>query len=387
MAHTENEKGSLLNIKKKAFTSLFSIIIAMTLVACSDSSGPPQTPDLPDEWTVIKPGGDTLCSRGTEYAYAVRGGSVNKVVIEFMGGGACWDDFTCSVADAIFNAAVNTEQLAQISGRGIYDRENEENPFKDWYHVFIPYCTGDIHWGDNVVEYGAGDDAFTIHHKGSVNSQAVMDWVYENFEKPENIFVTGCSAGAYGSIGWAPYLMDHYRNSQIVQVGDSGSGVITETFFQDSFPNWNALSQAPAFIPGLNPENVDLMSIDLSYFYAEISNYFPAHIVGQYNTKFDNNQTFYFSAMGGAGGAAAWSEQMTAMIASAHDQAENFYSYTTSGEQHCIINSDRFYDVAENGTRLVDWFSDLSQGISVEQRVSCEGDLCNRDTGAPSVLP
>ena len=361
----------------------FAVVALLLAAACGDSKKPPATPDLPDEWTVIRPGGDTICSRGTEYAYAVRGGTVNKVVIEFMGGGACWNDLTCSVADAIFNAEVNVEGLSQIQGRGIYDRDNEENPFKDWYHVFIPYCTGDIHWGNNVVEYGDGDDAFTIHHKGSVNSQAVMDWVYENFEKPENIFVTGCSAGAYGSIGWAPYLMEHYQNSEIVQIGDCGAGVITETFFQDSFPNWNAYAQSPAFIPGLNPDNRDLTTLDLSDVYAEVSNFFPEHIVGQYNSKFDNNQSFYFAAMGGLGGAAAWSEGMTEMIEAAHNDSANFYSYTGSGEQHCIINSDNFYSVEQNGVRLVDWFRDLSQGIPVEQRLSCQGVECDRPTGEP----
>ena len=74
---------------------------------------------------------------------------------------------------------------------------------------------------------------------------------------------------------------------------------------------------------------------------------------------------------------------MTEMIASAHDQAPNFYSYTGSGEQHCIINSDNFYTVEQNGVRLVDWFRDLSQGIPVDQRLTCEGSECDRPTGQP----
>ena len=39
---------------------------------------------------------------------------------------------------------------------GFYDHDNAENPFKDWYHVIIPYCTGDIHWGDAVTTYNEG---------------------------------------------------------------------------------------------------------------------------------------------------------------------------------------------------------------------------------------
>ena len=49
----------------------------------------PTMPELAEGWTQIEPGGDTICSRGTKYFFMVRKGSVNKVVIDFMGGGAC----------------------------------------------------------------------------------------------------------------------------------------------------------------------------------------------------------------------------------------------------------------------------------------------------------
>ena len=48
------------------------------------------------------------------------------------------------------------------TGRGIYDDTDPRNPFGDWYHVFIPYCTGDLHWGDAVATYGSGGAAVTI---------------------------------------------------------------------------------------------------------------------------------------------------------------------------------------------------------------------------------
>lgn len=360
--------------------SITCLLAVLGCTGCSDSR-PPETPELSMDWEIIRPGGDTICSRGTEYAYAVRGGTVNKVVIDFMGGGACWDGFTCSVADAIFASEVNPEALLRASGQGIYDRDNPENPFKDWYHVFIPYCTGDIHWGNNVVTYGDGEDAFDINHKGAVNAGAVMDWIYENFERPERILVTGCSAGAYGSLGWAPYVMDHYGDSEVVQVGDSGAGVITEDFFQNSFPSWKAFEHSPRFIAGLDPDKTDLYSVDLAYMYGQIGSHFPQFKVGQYNTMFDNNQTFYYQAMGGENGAEGWSEGMNAMVASSHEQAENFYSYTASGEQHCIIVSDNFYNVQEDGVRLVDWFQDLAEGKDVDQRVKCK--TCGRATGTP----
>ena len=125
-----------------------------------------------------------------------------------MGGGACWDSFTCSIADAIFNDSVAPVRraLEDQSFQGIYDRQNPENPFADWYHVVIPYCTGDVHWGDAEVTYGEGSGAFDINHVGARNARAVLDWVFTHFTGPEQILVTGCSAGSVLASLWWPWL-------------------------------------------------------------------------------------------------------------------------------------------------------------------------------------
>ena len=199
---------------------------------------PPTPPSVPDDlnegWNEFLPGGDSICSRGTDFAYFVRKGTVNKVVIDFIGGGACWNQQTCSIADAIFNPDVENVRNAIEAGIpfGYYDTSKEDNPFRDWYHVVIPYCTGDIHWGDNVQTYGSGADELTIHHKGAVNTRAVLDWVYDSFSAPEQVFVTGCSAGSYGSVMWAPHIAEQYPDSKIIQFGDSGAGIIHAVLFR-----------------------------------------------------------------------------------------------------------------------------------------------------------
>ena len=61
----------------------------------------------PGVWETIYPGGDTICSRGDEYRFYLRGGDPRKLMIYFQGGGACWNELTCSVADSIFSDRVN----------------------------------------------------------------------------------------------------------------------------------------------------------------------------------------------------------------------------------------------------------------------------------------
>jgi len=330
----------------------------------ADAGPEPTVPDLPEGWTVIEPGGDTVCSRGTPYRFAVRRGTVNRVVVDYMGGGACWDATTCGFAGAIFNE--DTEGLEDLfapgqTGSGIYDDTNPENPFADWWHVFIPYCTGDIHWGDAQTTYGEGAGAVTIEHRGAVNGAAVLDWITENFSAPEQLFVTGCSAGAYGSIGWAPRILDRFPDAAITQLGDSGVGIITDQFFEDSFPSWNATEILPEWIETLNPDVVDIFALELSDIYIRIAEFYPDIVFSQFTTAYDDNQTFYFEAMGG-GDVFDWSEQMYTMIERAVDASPNFASYIAPGERHCILPYDAFYDVEADGVRLVDWVNDLVAG-------------------------
>ena len=337
--------------------------------------------DLAEGWNEIKPGGDTICSRGTEYAYWVRPGTVNKVIIDFIGGGACWNAGTCGFADQIFSDTVDDVRDAVEANdpHGIYDHEKAENPFKDWYHVVVPYCTGDIHWGDSVTTYSPGTaNEITINHKGAVNSRAVLSWVYENFSKPEQILVTGCSAGSYGAALWSADVMGHYADSQVFQFGDSGAGIITEEFFKESFPSWKVDQAFPKGIPELDPTKVDIQALALPDLYAGIANHYPKSWMSQYNTVRDENQTFYFTAMGGSG-VDEWSQLMLASIDEIEERAPTFDSFIAPGEQHCILLFDNFYTVNANGVKLSDWLGDKINGKAV-QSARCEGVECDADT-------
>lgn len=345
----------------------------------------------PDElevgvWTELRPGGDTVCARGTEYVFFARPGTTNKVVVDFIGGGACWNEQTCGLGDAIFDDSVENIRgwIADDVFDGIYNHDNPDNPVGDYWHVVIPYCTGDIHWGNATVTYGEGtEDEVTIEHKGSVNARTVLDWVYEGFPAPEQVFVTGCSAGSYGSAMWAPHIMQHYDGVDVVQFGDSGAGIITPEFFQESFPSWNAEQAFPAFIPALDPALVDVLAMQLPDLYVGIADFFPTNRLSQYNTYADENQFFYFAAMGG-GAIDGWTEQMLASTAEIESRTTGtFASYLAQGEQHCIIPYENFYDAQVGDTRLTDWLAAMLEGPVAS--VACEGAECEEPT--PGATP
>jgi len=309
----------------------------------------PGTPSLPAGWTKIEPGGDTICSTGTPYAYWVHPGTVNRLVVYFEGGGACWDDNTCSNPGLYYDDTVDETDNPATHAEGLADLDNPENPFKDWYQVFVPYCTGDIHWGTATTTYHWGGEDHTINHKGMVNVSAVLDWIQTGFEEPEKLFVAGCSAGAYGSVMGAAYVHNLYPDVPLYQLGDSGAGVITDAFFQGGFPNWGAEDTIPDWIPGLD---IDWTELTMAKLYTELANYYATDRWSQYNTAHDEDQTFFYTAMGGTGD---WGQMMLAGIDEIQDATTNFEVYTAPGDIHCITPWDISYTREVNGVKFVDW--------------------------------
>jgi hypothetical protein len=319
-------------------------------------------------WNELTLGGDTRCARGGAYSFWVHPGTTNEVVIDFMGGGACWNDATCRAGDFTQDVSALRQVIDFGYEKGIYDRDNPDNPFANDWHVIVPYCTGDIHWGDATVTYGTGANLFEIHHKGAVNTRAVLQWVERNLAKPERVFVTGCSAGAYGSALWSAHVMKHYQGIPVVQFGDSGAGIITDDFFRQSFPSWNAEPAFPSFIEALDPSKVDLRQKSLSDLYIGVAQAFPENRMSQFNHTEDASQLLQYTRMGGTD-PAEWTRRMLASVRAIDDATENFASFSVAGDAHCALVEDDFYEVEAGGKKLVRWL-----GSSLKGRVESVSD-------------
>ena len=199
------------------------------------------------------------------------------------------------------------ELFADTEGAGIFDTDKDANPFKDWYMVYIPYCTGDIHWGANDMEYpdslGAyGGEPQIIKHRGFVNFQVVLKWVKDNFSKPHNIFVSGSSAGSYGAIMGFPYIKESFPKSKVSVLGDAGNGIVGGTFKESANQNWNI--QMPLWIPGL--ENGYDENMDMDFVYSSIAKEYPFSKVAQFTTAWDETQAFFYNVMLNIKNPAAW---------------------------------------------------------------------------------
>ena len=309
------------------------------------------------QWQTVEPGGDTVCSDGSPYRFFVHPGDPGRLLIEFEGGGGCWSAETCALSLYTPRVSIDPE-LARRDGLlvGIYDRGNPENPFREWTHVYVPYCTADLHWGNSVRVYASAYGTYTVQHKGAVNAAAALRWASENVRAPGQVAVAGCSAGGYGSILWAPALMARYSGASVVHLSDSAAGVVPPGFFATILASWDVSAAWPKDIAPLALETLDPSRMTLADLYTGIAGHYPLSTFSQFNTLADSTQVFFYGlTRGDMATAADWSAQMQASIAALKAANPNFVAYTAPGEQHCFINTPSFYTTTVNGVRLVDW--------------------------------
>ena len=311
-------------------------------------------------WQTIEPGGATLCSDGSPFRFFVHPGSSERLLVEFEGGGGCWSAETCALE--IYTRRITTDpELARRLGLlvGIYDRANPDNPFRDWTHVYVPYCTGDLHWGNAERAYGTSAGAVsTIHHKGAVNAAAALAWTFENVAGPRQVAVVGCSAGGYGSILWAPHVMARYAGASAIQLSDSAAGVVPAGFFGTVLAAWDVSAAWPKDIPSLALESLDPARVALADLYTGIAGHYPLSRFAQYNVTTDTTQIFFAGLTAGRPVAPAeWTAAMQASIAAIEGANPNFSSYTAPGSQHCVLNSPALYTTTVGNVRLVDWIN------------------------------
>ncbi|MCS7218030.1 MAG: pectinacetylesterase family protein [Thermus sp.] len=299
-------------------------------------------------WKAVEvPGG--LCSDGSPYRFYVSPGDPKRLVLDFQGGGACWNAATCSAESQTYRKRVDVQEL--LLAQGIYNRLSAANPFAGWTHVFIPYCTGDLHVGRATVDYGG----FRVHHQGARNVQGVLDYVFRNYTNPERVFVTGCSAGAYGAVFWADRVLAAYKEAQVAVCGDAGVGVRTEGF--PGFAVWNP--RLPE-VAGLSP-NPQVAEI-----YLVLARAFPKARFAQYTTALDGTQVFFYGLMKGErtpseATAREWAEgAQRALLLPA--QVENYTLYLAPGSQHCILPRPELYTLKVGEVAFLDWLRSLAEG-------------------------
>jgi hypothetical protein len=141
---------------------------------------------------------EAVCQRDDATGMHFNLGDPRKLLILMEGGGACYNASTCTLSLAIhpFGAsALDTPAIAEVYGTNIFNRDDPDNPLRDYSFVFFPYCSGDVFAG--ASRSGVGYEGRT--QQGYYNVQAYLKRLIATFPDAEKVVLTGVSAGGFGA--------------------------------------------------------------------------------------------------------------------------------------------------------------------------------------------
>ncbi|HEY5147338.1 MAG TPA: pectin acetylesterase-family hydrolase [Polyangiaceae bacterium] len=220
--------------------------LAVTVAACGSSSSNPGTapgssdagpadaggfvPGAPitglaqNKWTWVPIEG-AKCRDGSSTGIGVNlGTSTDKVMIFLEGGGACFNATTCALMNPSKYGAsdFNGTFTAAEGNLGVFDRTDAMNPVSDWSYVYVPYCTGDIHAGNNVTGGDAGAGVANQHFVGYVNVGLDLQRIVPTFPTASQVLLTGISAGGFGASANYAQVAKAFSSLPVALLDDSG---------------------------------------------------------------------------------------------------------------------------------------------------------------------
>jgi Pectinacetylesterase len=323
----------------------------------SDGSSAPFSDVDSGEWELVRPGGDCQCSDGTDYAFFVRHDDPAKVMFFLQGGGACFSADTCNPSSGTYDPNIDSLDNPALLD-GIFDSARPDNPFRDHSVVFVPYCTGDIHIGNNAAEYSP---ELTVQHRGWVNGTAARDYLAENFPDAAQVVVVGASAGSMAAPLYAGAISDQLPDAQITVLADS-SGAYPDATNSAIADVWGSNTTRAAF-----PEYTGDWS--LPRFFVAAGLHDPEIVMARFDFAFDAVQS-EFMAMTGADTSdlVASMDSNEALI---EEAGVTQHSYTAPGDNHTIVQGSEFYEMVVSDVPLVDWVTALIGGQPMED-VHCD---------------
>ncbi|MBR2671811.1 MAG: pectin acetylesterase [Oscillospiraceae bacterium] len=193
----------------------------------------------------------TQSSDGSEWHGIFRKGTENKVVVYFFGGGVSITPETSEGGTKFYATRAAAQDFVAQGGIG---SDWENNPFKDWSFIVIPYATGDFHAGTGVYN-GNGK---TVYHTGYINYASFLEQIKPYVGEPDTLLVTGFSAGGFATSLLADDVIDRFPSANNITVCVDSSLLLYEGWHETAVNLW----QSPAEISDrLTTDNLVLDSL------------------------------------------------------------------------------------------------------------------------------
>ena len=151
----------------------------------------------------------------------------DRLLIYLQEGGACWDSLSCLMTLNVdgFSQGDFDAFIGRRGRQGHFNRDDPSNPFADWNHVFVPYCSGDVHGGANPE--GPGGRI----HMGARNMERFLERILLTFPHVRQVVLAGSSAGGVGAALNFDRVQRAFGEVPVLLLDDSGP-VMSDTYLR-----------------------------------------------------------------------------------------------------------------------------------------------------------
>jgi hypothetical protein len=282
-------------------------------------------------WTWVDFAGSE-CSDGSPTGIGVNPGDPQKLLVYLHGGGACWDYVTCFQLNLATAGPFGAGQFATLSshlGFGtVFDRNEPANPFKDWSYVFVPYCTGDLHGGDNVASYSANGTTHSYHHKGHANMTQFVPRIAATWPGPDKVVVAGASSGGFGALFNYDLYRTWFAGGEVYLLDDSGPPLGAATMPSGGLATWYVSWNLGAALDGVCPGCRN----DLSSVVAALTGKYPNDRFALLSSLQDRTMTSFFQTS-----PTGFQFTLLDLAATVIDPQPRFKYFFVNGQTHTML--------------------------------------------------
>ena len=358
------------------------------LLGCGDNAAPGEEPiqnpvrDAYDTWVKIEPPG-VVCGNNSQYKlFANFSDKSDNLVVVFEPGGACWDYPSCTGKEGIRGAA-NPDgipddhwELAPFISPFL-SRFDDTNPSRDWNMIYVPYCTADVHTGNNIVTYtDAIEPPVEFHHDGHDVIKKIVSYLDDSFTHVPKLLVTGCSAGGVGSLANYRFLRSGIRAVEKgYMIDDSGpvfpSGGYSDPLHAMIRAAWNLDSLMPEMAAGFTFDDMGTLNTALA-------DEFPTDRLATTYFRRDMNFSLYsyerfYNFPPKAEILRMWDED-TKLLTAQYDSRANlkyFIPYFRSiNDSHCTtVLNFAGSDIQDHDMTLAQWVNDFVGDQPIESMI------------------
>lgn len=300
-------------------------------------------------WTWFDQPG-SLCNDGTETGFALNRAASDKLLVVFMGGGACWDFTTCYLLNTASTGPIGKAQFdatAASIGVGVLDRADPKNPFRDWSYLFVPYCTGDLHGGEHAQDYTQGGLTRTWQHMGARNVRLLLPRVHATFGDLDELVVSGLSAGGFGASLQYANIRRALDATTTRLVDDSGPLLVVEGINGTLRAKWFTQWRLDLVVDEVCGQGC---KADLSLLYTKLATLYPNDRMALLSSVQDSVIAAYLGMLG-----IAFEIEVRKLALNVLSNQPNFKWFFIAGDTHTMLGNPSAASVG--GTDLWTWLT------------------------------